>query len=200
MGALAPTGGQVMATADVSQYVQRFQKAWRASVLAIIAAGQVLIDAKKDLKGNRGAFGRMLKEIKFSDGSARKLMAIAKDARIRSNWNAMPASWTTLYPISQLKNKDFQRLLADGTINPGMQCAALSGSRDSDERYLPPGFADALHYVMGGVDLDPASCPAANKTINAPRIITKKKDGLLQEWDVCIATRPTPRWSVGQLK
>jgi ParB family chromosome partitioning protein len=35
---------------------------------------------------------------------------------------------------------------------------------------------------MGGIDLDPATCPAAQATINATKWYTKREDGLRQPW------------------
>jgi len=46
----------------------------------------------------------------------------------------------------------------------------------------PQWLTDWSHYVMGGIDLDPASCEAANRTVRAEKIFTKVENGLFQEW------------------
>lgn len=50
------------------------------------------------------------------------------------------------------------------------------------ECYTPEPIVAATHRVLGGIDLDPASCKEANKTVGAKRIFALPKDGLAQQW------------------
>lgn len=50
------------------------------------------------------------------------------------------------------------------------------------EHYTPRLLADLARAVLGSIDLDPASCEAANQFVGAARYFTRKEDGLSQDW------------------
>lgn len=50
------------------------------------------------------------------------------------------------------------------------------------EYYTPAAIVEAARRTMGGIDLDPASSPAANATVQAERILTVADDGLAHTW------------------
>jgi phage N-6-adenine-methyltransferase len=52
-----------------------------------------------------------------------------------------------------------------------------------NEWYTPAEFVAMARRVMGGIDLDPASCAEANKTVNASVFFTERDNGLDQHWE-----------------
>src|SRR5690242_14606876 len=52
----------------------------------------------------------------------------------------------------------------------------------NSEWFTPPHIIEAAREVMGSIDLDPASCEAANQVVKAKHFYTKENDGLLLPW------------------
>ena len=61
----------------------------------------------------------------------------------------------------------------------------------NDERYTPESIIQLARETMGNIDIDPASCEIANKSlVKATKYFDKHTDGLLQEWNGRIWLNP----------
>jgi ParB family chromosome partitioning protein len=52
----------------------------------------------------------------------------------------------------------------------------------SNEWYTPAKYIEAAREVMGGIDLDPASCEMANRVVQASKYYTQAENGLMHHW------------------
>lgn len=55
-------------------------------------------------------------------------------------------------------------------------------SSESKEWYTPGRYIEAARRVMGGIDLDPASCELAQRTVQATHYFTEETNGLAHDW------------------
>ena len=68
------------------------------------------------------------------------------------------------------------------TTNASQPVAVTMFSSESNEYYTPPKYIEAARELMGGIDVDPASCKAAQRTVKAGVYYTKDDDGLIKKW------------------
>lgn len=58
----------------------------------------------------------------------------------------------------------------------------VSNNSGNNEWYTPAEFCESAQAVMGGIDLDPASCKIANKQVRAKKFLTAEQDSLKKQW------------------
>jgi hypothetical protein len=123
-------------------------------------AGELLLEVKAGLK--HGKWLKWLKaNVRVSERQAQNYMALAK------------------YEVTA----DLQKYW-DILSNPAEddKIAHVSHNSGEPEWYTPPQYLDAARTVLGTIDLDPASCEAAQRNVQAKQFFSPEDDGLSKEW------------------
>jgi hypothetical protein len=83
--------------------------------------------------------------------------------------------------VSEAKDaaKELTTAAALRVANGGVLAAFSS---ESVEWYTPSKYIEAARQALGSIDLDPASSPKANETVQAKQIFTEADDGLVRPW------------------
>ena len=76
---------------------------------------------------------------------------------------------------------DRREVTQAGLLNVAKGCHVTANSGEN-EWYTPPDIIEAAREVMGGIDLDPASCELAQSNVKAKRFYTVDDDGLSKKW------------------
>lgn len=60
--------------------------------------------------------------------------------------------------------------------------AHVGNNSGNSEWYTPQAYVEAVRKAMGGIDVDPCSCNAANSVVQADTFYDQAEDGLRHEW------------------
>jgi hypothetical protein len=136
----------------------------RTTIEKAIRIGELLTEIKAGLKHGQW-LAWIESRLPFSDHTARNYIRVYEQReRLK------------LETVSDLT--DAYRLLSAG----GSDTAHVSHNSGENEWYTPPEFIEAVNGVMGAIDCDPASTPAANNIVRAKKFFDKEQDGLNQKW------------------
>ena len=105
---------------DVAARIEEIKQVWSQGAGNSLALARVVWDTRRYLP--HGQWERALKLLPFSKRKANMLATVGKGL----NWVTgqmiaqIPAGWSILYQLVQLKRATFERLLEEGVIHPGL--------------------------------------------------------------------------------
>lgn len=106
------------------------------------------------------------------------------------------ATGTLDYYYDDLRREALLRDEEERQARRGVPAAFLSS--DSNEWYTPEEYIHAAHELMGGIDLDPASCQLANEVVKAADYYDIRRNGLYEEWKGRIWLNPPYGFTGGE--
>lgn len=111
-----------------------------------------------------------------NERQARELAPLAGDeAELAETWRELKEEHGEHLTAEKVREAVHARLRTE-------QRTDRLNSSETCEWYTPPKVIEAAREVLGGIDLDPASCGFAQRTVRASAYFDADTDGLAQPW------------------
>lgn len=132
-------------------------------------------DSRDKNKGGRPAKTDTRSGIGLSDEELAEQLGtnLNRISRWRRKLNASGDAFETAVRNAVARNL---KLLELDPVDPQLKAS------ESNEWYTPARYIEAARRVLGAFDLDPASNPSANRTVQAETFYTITDDGLTKDW------------------
>jgi len=185
--ALGPKGQQLRALREARSNVVPFVpgadrdaaeigRLWRKACQSLIDSTMHYIECGKAL---------IAKKATMAHGEWMPWLKANQEALGFGNVTKIPQRLMSAAESSSTRNLDNpDDLIAINRLIHGNVGGTVRGTEGTGEfeRYTPAEYIDPVRKVLGTIDLDPASCKQAQKTIKAKRFYTVADDGLTKPW------------------
>ncbi|WP_204137408.1 DNA N-6-adenine-methyltransferase [Halomicronema sp. CCY15110] len=109
--------------------------------------------------------------------------AIARGRSLQQHTQALEQIAVEIQQIEHLAK-------ATGLALPKLNSFQALTQSKSNEWYTKPRYIELARTVLGAIDLDPATCPTAQKWIQATTFYTQEDDGFNRSWFGCMWLNP----------
>ncbi len=112
-----------------------------------------------------------------------KLLPVSEMER-RTGVNKVQASRWRIQTAPERIDEYRQRIIDAATLAADLKAKAnhRAGGTGVNEWYTPQDYIEAARFVLGEIDLDPATHAVAQDWIQAKEFFTEQDDGLTKEW------------------
>jgi hypothetical protein len=184
-------------------YAERIEKQWQKAATSIIEVARLCSEANERLSGLHKKL--LIKELPFGESTFSKLVQVGNDKRLRGSRvrALLPPSYSTIYEITLLNDKELNQAIKDEVISPTVRRAAVQRWRlsrpartatvKSDKPKLPDEFYAGI-YLAGDLSAeqtqrldDILNQICAKLPVEIVRLSDQKYEKAMRQWTRALA-------------
>jgi hypothetical protein len=166
--------------ASIQGYLKQIQPYWRKSTTSIMDVALVCAEANRQLGADRK---RLIKALPFSQPTFSKLVHIGRDQRLYKAdvQNLLPAGYSIIYEICQLKDDQLAKALDAGIIKPTLTRTELAHWLENED-IKPLWSTGDLTYIFAAIQLIKELSPDENARLKSKLEELQKEFGVEIIW------------------